>query len=171
MEAIAKDDLGAFDEIIRRYQHFAWRVAYRFLGDSMEAEDVAQEAFLRLFKAAPRYRAMAGFRTYLYSILYRLCIDYKKHKQPTYTDTISDMPASFPDAVEDLISEELGMEVRRALYGLPLNQRTAIVLKHHEGLSYAEISQVMDITIKSVEMLIHRAREKLQRQLAHLKKA
>jgi len=169
MQAVAHGDLDAFNIIVLRYQNHAWRTAYRLLGDAMEAEDVAQETFLKILKAAPLYRPTASFRTYLYTIAYRLCLDTRKKSRPSLMDMIPDRPSTSPSAVENLVSRERGEEIRHALESLPLNQRTAIVLKHDEGLSYAEIAQVMDTSLKSVEMLIRRAREKLQLKLFHLK--
>ncbi len=170
MQTIARGDLDAFNEIVLRYQNLVWRTAYRLLGDAMEAEDVAQETFLKILKAAPRYRPTASFRTYLYTIIYRLCLDTRKKSRPSLMDTIPDRPSTSPSAVETLVARERGEEIRRALDSLPINQRTAIFLKHDEGLSYAEIAQVMDISLKAVEMLIRRARETLQSKLTHLKK-
>jgi RNA polymerase sigma-70 factor (ECF subfamily) len=170
MRSVAEGNLDAFSEIVLRYQQMAWKTAYRFLGNSMEAEDVAQEAFLKMLEAAPRYRATASFCTYLYTIIYRLCADRKKRRSPAYTDTMPDTPASVPGAIEDIVARECEEEVQKALNSLPFNQKTAMVLKHFEGLSYAEIAELMGITLKSVEMLIRRAKEKLQSQLAHLRK-
>jgi len=168
MQAVAEGDLGAFNEIVLRYQQQAWRTAYRLLGDAMEAEDVAQESLLKILKAAPRYRPTASFHSYLYTIIYRLCLDTRKKSRPSLMDTIPDRPSSLPSAAEHLVSRECGEEIRRALENLPLNQRTAIILKHDEGLSYAEIAQVMDTSLKSVEMLIRRARKNLHAKLSHL---
>jgi len=168
MQAVTRGNLDAFNKIVLRYQQQAWRTAYRLLGDAMEAEDVSQETFLKILKAAPRYRPTASFRTYLYTIVYRLCLDTRKKSRPSLMDTIPDRPSASPSAVETLVSRERGEEIRHALKSLPLNQRTAIVLKHDEGLSYAEIAQVMDTSLKSVEMLIRRAREKLRSKLSHL---
>ena len=169
MQAVSHGDLDAFNKIVLRYQHHAWRTACRLLGDAMEAEDVAQETFLKILKAAPRYRPTASFRTYLYTIVYRLCLDTCKKSRPSLMDTIPDRPSASPSAVDNLVSKECGEEIRHALESLPLNQRTAIILKHDEGLSYAEIAQVMDTSLKSVEMFIRRARENLQSKLSHLK--
>ena len=168
MQAVTRGNLDAFNKIVLRYQQQAWRTAYRLLGDAMEAEDVAQESFLKILKAAPRYRPTASFRTYLYTIVYRLCLDTRKKSRPSLMDTIPDRPSASPSAAEYLVSRERGEEIRQALESLPLNQRTAIVLKHDEGLSYAEIAQVMDTSLKSIEMLIRRAREKLHSKLSHL---
>jgi RNA polymerase sigma-70 factor (ECF subfamily) len=74
MQACAGGDLDAFSEIVLRYQGFAWKMAYRFLGDATEARDIAQEAFLKILEAAPRYQRKGAFRTYFYRALIHLCI-------------------------------------------------------------------------------------------------
>ncbi len=78
----AEGDLAAFEQLVRRNQAGAWAFAWRFLGDAAEAQDIVQEAFLRIYQAAPRYRPTAGFRTYLYRVVARLCLDWKAKKRP-----------------------------------------------------------------------------------------
>jgi RNA polymerase sigma-70 factor (ECF subfamily) len=169
MQAAAEGDGDAFGEIILRHQHAVWKVAYRFLGDSMEAEDAAQEAFLKVLEAAPRYRSRASFRAYLYRILTHICIDRSRKKRPASVAAVPDFPDPSPDPAQSLMDREHQMQIRKALDSLPTNQKTAIILKHYEGLSYAEIAQVLDTTAKAVEGLIGRARATLQSRLADLK--
>lgn len=171
MLAVAEGDLDAFDEVVRRYQKVAWNIAHRFLGDPAEAADVAQEAFLKILAAAPRYQPSASFRTYFYRVLIRLCIDHARKKRPVYTDKVPDKPDLSLDSVDGFAAGEVAVEVRRAVDTLPQNQRVAIVLRHWEGLRYAEIAEVMDISAKAVEGLLGRARANLQARLAHLKKS
>lgn len=168
MEAVARGDLDAFNEIVLRYQDLAWQMAYRFLGDSMAAEDVAQEAFIRVLQAARRYRPTAAFRTYFYRIVTRLCIDCTRRKHPANIDDIPDIPDPLPGPMEILIAKERGTRVRAALDALPPNQKAAMLLKHFEGLSYAEIAQVLDVTPKAVEGIISRAGASLSALLANL---
>jgi RNA polymerase sigma-70 factor, ECF subfamily len=170
IKAAAEGNVDAFGEIILRHQHAVWKVAYRFLGDSMEAEDAAQEAFLKVLEAAPRYRPQASFRAYLYRVLTHICIDRSRKKRPATLTTVPDIPDPSPDPAQSLMAKELHLQIRNALEVLPTNQKAAIFLKHYEGLSYAEIAQVLDTTAKAVEGLIGRARATLQSQLAHLKK-
>ena len=75
MLAVRAGDLAAFEHLVVRHQSSAWNAAYRFLGDAAEAEDLAQEAFLKILDAAPRYQPTAKFRTYLYRVVTRLCLD------------------------------------------------------------------------------------------------
>jgi RNA polymerase sigma-70 factor, ECF subfamily len=169
MQAVARGDLDAFEQVVLRHQHAAWSVAYRFLGDSMEAEDVVQDAFLKLLDAAPRYRPTASFRTYLYRILTRLCIDRTRKKRPVIAEHIPDAADPSPGPIATLMARERDAQIRQVLDGLPSNQKTAIILRHYQGLSYSEIARVMETTVKAVEGLIGRARASLQSRLAVLK--
>jgi RNA polymerase sigma-70 factor, ECF subfamily len=170
MQAVAGGDLDAFNEIVLRYQGLAWKTAYRFLGDAMEAEDVAQESFLNILKTAPRYRPTATFRTFIYRILANLCIDRTRKKHPVYADGFSDESDLSSSPMEDLIEKERQAQIRKALDALPPNQRAAMILRHYEGLRYAEIAQILDVTPKAVERLIAHAGASLQAHLLHLKK-
>jgi RNA polymerase sigma-70 factor (ECF subfamily) len=170
MQAVARGDFDAFDEIVLRYQQHAWRTAYRFLGDAMEAEDVAQEAFLKVLDAAPRYRPKASFPTYLFRILTHICIDRSRKKRPASLPDIPDVVDLSPDPAQGLMAKERQVQIRKALDTLPANQKAAIILKHYEGLSYAAIAQVLGTTAKAVEGLISRARVTLQPQLSFLQK-
>ena len=169
MQAAGRGDLQAFEEIVHRHQAWAWRVAYRFLGHEEDAADVVQDAFLRLLDAASRYRPTAGFKTYLYQIISRLCLDRAKKKQPLYLREIPEIPDPSPDAGEAMVHNETAAAVRVALDALPPRQRMAVILKYYEGLSYADIAKAMGITVKAVERLLDRARKMLQTSLAHLK--
>src|SRR5437868_4454946 len=92
MLAAGVGDLSAFEQLVRRYQKPAWNAAYRFLGDASEAEDVAQEAFARILAAAHRYQSSALFRTYLYRVVTRICLDHSAKKKPIYSGRLPDRP-------------------------------------------------------------------------------
>ncbi len=170
MLAVAKGDLGAFDELVLRHQRFVWGIAFRFLGGPAEAEDIAQEAFLKLLEAAPRYRPTAGFRTYLYRIVSRLCIDYARKKRPIPTDGLPERTDCSPSPAEVLVIKERDTEIRRALDALSSRQRMVVILKYYEGLRYSEIAQAMGTTVKAVERLLGRARNTLQSSLLRIRK-
>jgi len=165
MSRVAKGDLDAFDEIVRRHQGTAWRIAHRFLGDPAEAEDVAQEAFLRILAAAPRYKFTAAFSTYLYRVVARLCIDRSRKKRPVITNTLPEAVDSSPGPATVLAQKDRDVLVREALDTLPSRQRMAIILKYYEGLNYASIAQAMGTTDKAVERLLGRARTALKSSL------
>src|SRR5437016_5065560 len=94
MVAASAGDTDAFGELVERHQGSAWNAAYRFLGDAAEAEDIAQEAFLKILDAAPRYQPSARFRTYLYRVVTRLCLDHAGKKKPFYTQFVPNIPAA-----------------------------------------------------------------------------
>lgn len=168
MLSAGKGDNNALGKIVLRHQRSVWNIAYRSLGNETEAEDVAQEAFLRLLDAAGRYRATASFRTYLYRIVTRLCLDRLEKKQPLYTDKLPEASDSGCTASENLISVERSRKVSKALDKLPPNQRISIVLKYYEGLSYRDIAAAMEVTEKAVERLLARGRASLEVYLGNL---
>ncbi len=170
MLAVGRGDLRAFNEIIHRHQDTAWRVAYRFLGDSAEAEDIAQEAFLRILTSAPRYRSTASFSTYLYRIVSRLCIDNARKKRPLCVDTLPELVDSSPDPETTLDLKNRDALIRKTLDALPSRQRMAVILKYYEELSYADIAWTMGVTVKAVERMLDRARKALRSSLSLVRK-
>ena len=168
MLAVRDGDLDAFEAIVLRHQSEAWRVAYRFTGDAAEAEDLAQEAFLRVLAAAPRYEAKASFRTFLFRVLSRLCLDYVRKKRPALPDALppsADDSLSPPQRADRAEREAL---IQAALNALPPDYRMAVVLRYFEGLSGTEMAEAMGRSAKAVERLLARAKTALEPQLRRL---
>ena len=161
MQNAARGNMCAFSDLVIRHQRKAWNIAWRMLNDTEEAEDVAQEAFIRILKAAPRYRPEAAFSTYLYRVVTRLCLDRLDKKQPDYMDAPPESVSSEPDPSETLGKKETADAVRGMLNKLSPRQRTAIILRYYENLSYREIAEAMNISEKSVEHLLARGRDAL----------
>ena len=168
MQSVRDGDLDAFEQIVLRHQAEAWRVAYRFTGDAAEAEDIAQEAFLKILDAAPRYRPTATFRTYFYRVLTRLCIDHRRKKRPVLTDPFPHMPDTAPTPSSQADQAERDALIQAALNSLPADYRMAVVLRYFEGLSGAEMAEAMGRSVKAVERLLARAKSTLEPQLRHL---
>jgi RNA polymerase sigma-70 factor (ECF subfamily) len=165
MGQVARGDMGAFGELAERHQDRAWRIAYHYVGDRSEAEDLAQEAFLRILSAASTYRPSARFTTYLYRVVANLCLDYRRKKRPS---SVGEMPAreSLTDAPDQrLDAQERGRAIQAALEHLPDRQRMAVVLRYYEGLSLGDLAESMDATYKAVERLLARARASLESHL------
>ena len=162
MSAAGKGDARAFDEIVRRHQQSAWNFAYRFLGNVEEARDAVQEAFLRIWDAAPRYRPTAQFRTYLFRIVSRLCLDSIRRKRPVCMIELPDPPDPAPSAAENLLMKEQAEAVRRALMQLPATQRLAIIMKYYENCGCREIAEALVITEKAAERLLSRGRKRMK---------
>ncbi len=162
MLSVRDGDLQAFGQLVLRHQSAAWGVAYRFLADSGEAEDMVQEAFLRILDAADRYRPTASFRTYLYRVLTRLCIDHKRKRRPIPTDRLPDVPTPGHTQAGRIERAETESAIREALDSLPPKYRLVIILRYFEGLNGAEIAEAMKTTPKGVERLLARARQSLE---------
>jgi RNA polymerase sigma-70 factor (ECF subfamily) len=165
MLAVGRGDAQAFEEIVLRHQASAWTIAYRFVGNREDAEDLTQNAFLRLLNAAPRYRPTASFQTYFSRIVSRLCLDHIQKKRPILLDALPELedPSPLPDGV--LVSKEKSSAVRRGIALLPPNQRLAVILRYYEEYSCRDIATAMDVTEKAVERLLARGREALGRIL------
>jgi RNA polymerase sigma-70 factor (ECF subfamily) len=161
MQLVAQGDLDAFGQLVFRHQQTAWRTAYRMVADHQAAEDIAQEAFLKILEAADRYRPTAAFRTYLYRIVVRLCLDYLQKGRPIPTDTL--LPADDGASPGQRAAHaEQTQAVQEAIGCLPPKQRTAIVLRYYEGLPGREIAATMENSVKAVERLLARARATLE---------
>lgn len=165
MQNVRDGDLEAFRLIVLRHQGFAWNVAYNFTGDAFDAEDITQEAFLRVFEAAARYKPSASFRTYLFRILNRLCIDHNRKKRPVPTEHVDPGadPALSPE--QRILHNEKNATVRKAIEALPPRQRMAVILRYYEGMDYKAVSATLGTSEKAVERLLARARETLALKL------
>ncbi len=169
MVRVAEGDSSAFEELVIRNQSTAWALAVHYLGDATEAEDIVQDAFLKLLKAAPRYQPTARFRTYFSRIVVRLCLDFRAKKRPAYHEALPDRVdiARDPEAV--LRNQETAKQVQRALDDLSPAQRMAILLRHLEGFTYSEIAETMSTSAKAVDSMLQRARHALRVRLDFIK--
>lgn len=170
MLAVGRGNLEALGQLTLRYQTEAWRVAYRFVGDGAEAEDLVQEAFLRLLDAAPRYKPTAMFRTYFYRVLTRICLDYHRKKKPVTRERLPDTVDDMCGPEQEASRSEREKKIQTALNSLTSDYRMAIVLRYFEGMSGAEMALAMGRSVKSVERLLARARGTLEKELGYLSK-
>ena len=165
MLAVAEGDLAAFGQLVARHQCSAWNAAYRFLGNAADAEDVAQEAFLRVLDSADRYRPTATFRTYLYRIVTRLCFDLSRRKRLRRHGPLCDVAENRPSPEDAAVIDERAAAVQRAIDTLPPAQKMAVILRYYEDLGYREIAVALDTTVKGAERLLARARATLEDRL------
>lgn len=168
MMRAAEGDMDAFEELVQRHQRVSLNVAYRFLADAAQAEDIVQEAFLRVLAAASRYRPAAGFRTYLYNVIWHLCVDHYRKRRPQSLDLLPAREDPSAGPAELAAAQERAALVREAVGALPPRQRMALVLKHFEGLSYQEIGRALDCSPTAVDALLVRAKRKLKDRLREL---
>jgi RNA polymerase sigma-70 factor (ECF subfamily) len=156
-----------FAELVRRYQDPVFAMALRFVGTPGDAEDVAQEAFLRAYRGLEGFKGDAKFSTWLYRITWNLCADWKrKHggprKQTAVLETAGDFADERVDLEADLLDGEERERVRRALEGLDERYRSVVTLLYYQEMSYDQIAAVLDVPLKTVETRLYRARKMLR---------
>ena len=166
MLAIARGDQGAFTEIVSRHLNAVIHFAWRYLGRRAEAEDIAQEAFIRIWKNAANWEPKGfSFRSWLYRITYNLCIDELRKRKPVTDVEAEELPYHGDQPDENLYRNQQQQEVARALEALPERQRTAITLCVYQGLSNRDAAQVLEISVEALESLLSRARRTLRNKM------
>ncbi|HUK02761.1 MAG TPA: RNA polymerase sigma factor RpoE [Steroidobacteraceae bacterium] len=174
---VQRGDRGAFDALVLKYQHKVVKLVMRYMRNPAEAEDVAQEAFIKAYRALPQFRGDSAFYTWLYRIAIntaknavvsrdRSPVDYDLDMQNS--DESYDMQSRLkdPETPEGLVlTDEIRSTVNAAIDALPADLRTAIVLRELEGLSYEEIAAAMECPVGTVRSRIFRAREAIDKRL------
>lgn len=178
MLRVRRGDREAFASLVERYQQPVVSFIFRSLGDLTEAEDLAQQVFLQVYKAAARYKPAGKFSTWLFTIARNLCLNELRRRARHPAQSIEAMesgegPGAWrqpedtrPDGpVESLLREELEARIEEAILALPENQRTALLLCREESFSYEDIGRVLGCSLTATKSLIHRARETLKSRL------
>ena len=179
MLRVRDDDPTAFSELVAVYQHRLVGIMHHLVGNSEEAEDLAQEVFLRIYRSRKKYRPKAKFATWLFTIANNLALNVLRNRQrrPLMPLDVHDSGPLGPRPAEQLVQNrdaapssslqqaELTARIRLALDQLNERQRMAVILNKFEDMGYAEIAEVMGLTSKAVKSLLSRARCRLREQL------
>ncbi|NBW09021.1 MAG: RNA polymerase sigma factor [Caulobacteraceae bacterium] len=166
---VGQGDPAAIQAMVARKLPRMLALAQRMLGDPVEAEDVAQEAMLRAWKQAPRWRpGKAKFDTWLHRVGLNLCYDRLRRRREVPTEAPPDRPDEGPAPDRGLLAAELGVRVDAALRRLPERQREAIVLCHYQELSNIEAADLMQVSVEALESLLSRGRRALRQSLADM---
>ena len=176
VERVQNGDSGAFDLLVLKYQSRIAKLIARFVRNPADVQDVAQEAFIKAYRALPNFRGESAFYTWLY----RIAINTAKNhlvaagrKNPSYAVDVQEVEKydasewlkEYATPERELLADEIQATVNTALEVLPPDLREAITLREIEGLSYEDIAQVMDCPIGTVRSRIFRAREAIDEKL------
>lgn len=176
VERVQRGDKRAFDLLVRKYQHRVIAVITRYVRDPDEAMDVAQEAFVKAYRALDRFRGDSAFYTWIFRIAVNTAKNYivSRGRRPPDAD-VEVEEAEHYDGGEwlhevanpenELFKDELERAVYQALENLPEDLRTAVTLREFDGLSYEEIAEVMDCPVGTVRSRIFRARESIDNEI------
>ncbi len=178
MLRVKQGDLSAFEALVDKYKQPVINLICRTLRDPTEAEDLAQNVFVQVYKSAHRYRVSAKFSTWFYTIARNLCLNEIRRRSRHPADSLDSVPAEQDDqparqfedlksvsAPDQLLHDELTSKVEQAIMDLPEAQRTALLLCREDELSYDEIAGILGCSLSATKSLIHRARETLKLKL------
>jgi RNA polymerase sigma-70 factor (ECF subfamily) len=177
---VKKGDQNAFEELVELYQDKVYQISYRMLGNKHEAEDAAQEAFVRAYLNIDQYNEDHKFSTWLFRITTNLTIDLIRKKKPDYyldaelqgkegLNLYSQLAAGEELPEDQVTTLELQNTIQQEVLKLPAKYRSAITLKYLEDLSIKEISEILKLPVATVKTRIHRGREALRKKLRNLK--
>ncbi|EEG76728.1 RNA polymerase sigma factor [Dethiobacter alkaliphilus] len=170
-----RGDLSAYDELMKCYEQKVYALCFRMSGNHTDAQDLAQEAFLKAFRALPSFKGQSQFSTWLYRIVTNTCLDERRRQarrpglvsmdKPLDTDDgqiAVTLPDKGPDPLSEALNSELQAEIQELLSRLPAGQRIVVVMRDLEGYSYDEIAAVLDVNIGTVKSRLNRARARLR---------
>jgi RNA polymerase sigma-70 factor (ECF subfamily) len=174
-------EIEAFEALVERYGRRIYGLAYRMAGNEADANDLTQEAFIRVYRALRRIDPRANLESWLYRIVTNLYIDLLRRRPKARVESLDaplvtakgdevarEVEGPGPDPEEVVLSAQLDGDIRRALLALSPDLRMVVVLSDIEGRSYEEIAEMVRIPVGTVKSRLHRARRVLQSRLAHL---
>lgn len=182
MELVEKSisgDIDAFEDLVRRYQNKVFSIAYRMLGSREDAADIAQEAFVKAYRALPKFRGEASFQTWIYHIIANTCRDELRKRsrnaaipldkeiltsEGSFLNEVSDISLS-PEAL--LENKEVGETIQKAINLLGPEYRMTLVMREIEGFSYEEIANNLNCSVGTVKSRLNRARSLVKNLLIH----
>ena len=179
IKRVQSGDIGAFDILVQKYQHKVINLIGRFVSDPAECQDIAQDAFIKAYRAIDNFRGDSQFYTWLYRIAANTAKNYlasRARKTPAYAVDVDDAEhfegdsrlKEYDNPESLLLTEEIKATIFRAIEGLPDDLKSAITLREIDGLSYEEIAEVMDCPIGTVRSRIFRARDVIDKELRPL---
>ncbi|MCD4781056.1 MAG: sigma-70 family RNA polymerase sigma factor [Candidatus Omnitrophica bacterium] len=174
MLAVQQGDKKAFETLMTKFYPRILNFVYKFVRNRARSEELTQEIFIRVYKSVARYAPKAKFQTWLYTIARNVCLNEVTRNKRKFVSL--DAPSTFdgrtleeklenersPDPGHQVLHEERKRQVKKAIFALPPNQRTALILRRYENMSYQQIAETMKTSSKAVKSLLNRAKENLK---------
>jgi RNA polymerase sigma-70 factor (ECF subfamily) len=166
IEACRRGEREAFDPLVERYQRDVYRLCYRFVNNHEDASDLAQEAFIKAYRALDRFRGDSAFSTWLYRIAVNACLNFRSARKPVADELPEAMADGKPGAEARLVEDEQARMVRDAIRRLPEKQRATLILKTYHDLTHEEVASVLGTSVGTVKANFFHALGNLKRILA-----
>jgi len=170
----AAGDATAFHALVERHRGMVYRLAYQFAGNLHDAEDIAQDVFIKVYRSLDRFRYDAQLTSWLYRVVMNACIDHRRRQSPAgwapFTEDaelrMANTPEEAPDPEEQAYGGQLGEVLASEIARLPPGQRLVFTMRHHEGLKLSEIAAALDLAEGTVKRQLHAAVHRLRAALA-----
>ena len=163
IEACRRGEREAFDRLVLRYQRDVYRLCYRFVNNHEDANDLAQEVFLRAWRAIPRFRGQSSFSTWLYRIAVNACLNFRALRRPATQELPEALPDPVPGAEARLESDDEARRVRTAVARLPEKQRATLILKVYHDLTHEQVAGILGSSVGTVKANLFHALGNLRR--------
>lgn len=163
IEACRRGEREAFDRLVERYQRDVYRICYRYVNDHHDASDMAQEVFLRAYKALDRFRGDSAFSTWLYRIAVNACLNFRALRRPVTQELPETLADPVPLATSRVERDDEARRVRAAVGRLPEKQRATLILKIYHELTHEEVAEILGSTVGTVKANLFHALGNLRR--------
>ena len=169
----AGGDPSAFQALVERHRSMVYRVAYQFAGNHHDAEDIAQDVFIKVYRSLDRFRQDAQLTSWMYRIVMNACIDHRRRQRPASAAPFGDeaeqrmlnTPEDTPGPEERAYAGELGQVLESEIGRLPSGQRVVFVMRHHQGMKLCEIADALGLAEGTVKRQLHAAVHRLRQAL------
>jgi RNA polymerase sigma-70 factor (ECF subfamily) len=171
----AGGDPAAFQALVERHRSMVYRVAYQFAGNHFDAEDIAQEVFIKVYRSLDKFRQDAQLTSWMYRIVMNACIDHRRRQQPAGAAPFGEeaelkllnTPEETPGPEARAYAGELGQVLESEINRLPQGQRIVFIMRHHQGLKLGEIADALGLAEGTVKRQLHAAVHRLRHALSH----